>query len=378
MATPSANAAPGGPATTKSVTVFEQISYTVTESRVEIQGHTLVLGGPPATIYGPGLVNHTVSLIAVGTGFVVADATISQPVSFEITSASSTSITSSTSVLSSSQATTTAAPVSNPATTKDTQSDALSNSTSSTSSPASTTQVASNSTASTYPPSSHGVSQGATAGIAIGCAAVGALIAAALVFLIFRRRRDKRVSALEYSPTDKSPSTYNQAEAISPTPDAISGSSSSSSAFALAERDLPLPLEDAAVSGELSKLQTLIKNYAQSYYHTSPVASQNAHLNELGSNVPIPASRLAGMLADPRTRITAIRFCLMWIITSRIAVDSEPTKSLLPLEVISLLRLMPGAKEPNCKWLFINIYRILFRFLCTSQLVSLSHLTLRT
>lgn len=368
MATPGSNAQTGGQVTAKPVStfVFEQVSYTVIESRIDIQGHNLTLGGAPVTISGAAGVNHTVSLIASGSIFVIADSTSNQPVSFEPPSASSASVTSSTS---SSQATSSVAPITIPTITSDTKSDLSPVPTSGTSNPASTTQGASNSTASTPQSSLHGVSRGATAGIAIGCAAVGALIAAALVFLIFRRRRDKRARALEYSPTEKSPSSYKQAEAISTSLDP----SSSSSAFALAERDLPLPLEDAAIGGEMSRLQTLIKNYAQSYYHTSPVVTQNTDPSDLGSNLPIPASRLAGMLADPRTRIAAIRFCLMWIITSRITLDSEDSKSFLPLEVTSLLRLMPDANESNCKWLFINIYRVYYRFPCASNIFSLSH-----
>jgi len=328
---------------------FEQFTYTVVESRVEIQGHNLTIGGQVTVTVASGP-NHTISLVPNGPTYFIADGAASQPVSFEPPSAIITSSTSS------SQAPSGSLPILGPATAKDTASDSSSNSTSSTLGPASTTQEAPNSTASTHPSSSHGVSPGATAGIAIGCAAVGALIAAALVFLIFRKRRDKRAGVLEYSPTDKSPSSYKQAEAISTSPDPISNSSSS--AFALAERDLPLPLEDAAVGGEMSRLQTLIKNYAQSYYHTSPITSHSADLGELGSNLPIPASRLAGMLTDPRTRIAAIRFCLMWIITSRVTLDSEPSESLLPWEVTNLLHLVPFTKDSNRKWPIINMPRV--------------------
>lgn len=332
---------------------FEGSSYIESASAFSFLGTNLPFGGVVTVYPTPGVtVSHIISLDINGTRAVI-DGTSTQAIPPLIPTSSPVVTTKVTS------AQTAAAPssVSSSDGAEGKQSYSSTIYTSSTSSESTSTSTSSNTTANSHGSSSNGISPGASAGIGIGCAAAGAFIAAVLVFFILRKRRhNNRHDAGEFSPTDKSPSSFKQAEATTRSLDP--GSTPGSSAFALAERDLPLPLEDAAIGGELSRLQTLIKNYAQSYYHTSPVAFQNTDLSELGSNLPIPASRLAGMLADPRTRIAAIRFCLMWIITSRISLDSEPTKTLLPLEVTSLLSLMPGAKEPNCKWLFINIRRI--------------------
>ena len=210
----------------------------------------------------------------------------------------------------------------------------------------STTPVAKQSSSSTpeiHHSSSNGISKGAVAGVGIGCAIAGALIAALIAFLLLRRRRDSNTNSREYSLEEKSPASSKQPNAIT----RPIGTDSSPSAFTLAERELPLPLEDAAVGGEASKLQTLVKNYVQSYYHTSPVTIRNIDLTELGANLPIPAPTLATILADSGTRISAIRFCLMWVISSRISLDSDISQSLLPPEVSNLLRLVPRPKAAN-------------------------------
>ncbi len=346
-------------AVVKPVLSFQSASYTADGSIIVVLGQTLTFGSLAT------LVNlatpQAISLFSGGTKAVIGSSTqmLVDIISTEITVQTETAASS---VPPPSGSVSPPAGSASPAATITTSTSSQSDPTSNTSgfvgaSPTSTELATSNSTASSHHSSPKGISPGASAGIGIGCAAAGALIAAVLIFFILRRRRhNNRHDAGEFSPTDKNPSSFKQAEATTRSLDP--GSTSGSSAFALAERDLPLPLEDAAIGGELSRLQTLIKNYAQSYYHTSSVATRNADPSDLGSNLPIPASRLAGMLADPRTRIAAIRFCLMWIITSRNALNSEPNQSLLPLEVINLLRLMPGANEPNCKWLFINIRRL--------------------
>ncbi|KAL8820536.1 MAG: hypothetical protein Q9191_007495, partial [Dirinaria sp. TL-2023a] len=219
-----------------------------------------------------------------------------------------------------------------------------SRSSSSTSTPTPTTvknaQQTANSTASQ--PSQHaspsdGISKGATAGIAIGCAAAGALLAALLVFLLVRKRRYRPSSIREYSPDPAFPKeTGATTSPVDATP----------TVFTVAERELPQPPEDMAIGGEISKLQTLIKNFTQSYYDTSPVAHATADLTELGS-VPIPTAALAAMLADPKSRPSAIRYCLMWTITSRIALDCGPRTSLLPPEIMACLSAMPASQNQS-------------------------------
>lgn len=346
MADPTPVPTPGPSTTIKPVLTVQGIPYTADGSVIVVGPQTLTFGSLATLTNLPSL--PQISLFSGGTKAVINGIT-------QTLVPTTSTETHSSSVPSTSPPPSTASSASAPAIKSTTSSSELEStrngSGTSGASSTSTGPATSSSTASSHQSSRQGISPGASAGIGIGCAAAGALIAAFLVFFLLRKRpQNNRHDAGEFTPTEKSPSSFKQAD--NPTRSLDPGSS----AFAIAERDLPLPLEDAAIGGELSRLQTLIKNYAQSYYHASPVASQNADLGELGSNLPIPASRLASMLADPRTRIAAIRFCLMWVITSRVALDSEHSQSLLPLEVTSVLRLMPGAKDPNCKWLFIDIY----------------------
>ena len=189
--------------------------------------------------------------------------------------------------------------------------------------------------------SSNGLSKGAAAGIGIGCAIAGALIAACLVFLLMRRKRRSRTSR-SYPLQEKPAMGNGAAKAAAP----------AKGAFAIAETSLPQPLEDAAIGGEMSRLQTLIKNYAQSYYHTTPVTTKSPDLSALGPHLSIPAATLAAMLVNPRTRVAAIRYCIAWTIFSRVGLDGDVNTSLLPPEVVGCTRPMSADGATKGKSLF--------------------------
>ena len=123
-----------------------------------------------------------------------------------------------------------------------------------------------------------GLSKGAAAGIGVGCAIAGALIAALIVFAIMRGRRKSR-SSRSY-PLQEKPGALSKSNGTA------NANSAAPGAFVKAESSLPLPLEDAAIGGEISRLQTLVKNYAQSYYHTSPVAGDSAPQVQASARAP--------------------------------------------------------------------------------------------
>ena len=189
----------------------------------------------------------------------------------------------------------------------------------------------------TAPPSpNNGLSTGAVAGVAVGCLLAGALIAGLLAFFFFRRKRrsgvrDSEASSIGLIQREKGPIV-----------NAVSVGSGSPITAAL-ENGLPLPLEDRAISGEISKISNLIKNHVQSYYHTtrtSPVMIDYDDLQALGSDLPIPAGALSTLLGNVGTREIALRFCIAWIVVSRMQLDSPPHATFLPSEVAQCFQAM--------------------------------------
>jgi hypothetical protein len=102
------------------------------------------------------------------------------------------------------------------------------------------------------------------------------------------------------------------------------------------ENGLPQPLEDKAISGEISKISNLIKNHVQSYYHTgrvSPALVDLDDLQALGNDLPISTGTLSTLLGNSDTREIALRFCIAWIMISRMQLHSDPNVTFFPPEI---------------------------------------------
>ncbi|KAI4236451.1 MAG: hypothetical protein L6R40_006162 [Gallowayella cf. fulva] len=202
----------------------------------------------------------------------------------------------------------------------------------------------------TYRHNSNSIGSGAAAGIGIGCAIAGALIAGILAALLFRRRkrrapaRSDRIPLNGFASVDKSVAS----------PDL-------SSPVGMIERSLPQPAEDQALGGEMSRLRTAIKNHVQSYYHTNTVRGSvdQVALGMIATgNMPLIASTLASLLSNPVTRLMAIRFCITWTVVSRIDQNCEPSLSFLPPEVSScLISISSTRDEPATKTGFMSRWR---------------------
>jgi len=177
--------------------------------------------------------------------------------------------------------------------------------------------------------SGSGLSTGAIAGVAIGCLAAGALIAGLVLWACWRRRSKSRT---QYSQTNTYATSSNEKGF---TANAIPLTGQRSSALA-SGGVFPQPLEDKAISGDVSKISNAIKNHVQSYYHTSRVSPgliDHDDLQALGSNLPVSAGTLATLMESTATREIALRFIIAWVIISKIQPSRDPSKSLLPSEV---------------------------------------------
>jgi hypothetical protein len=177
---------------------------------------------------------------------------------------------------------------------------------------------------------SKGLSSGTVAGTAVGCFIAGAIIATLVLWLCWGRRnrsprvQDHEVSSVALIPQEKSfhATTTPLGRGTSP--------ASPVSGF------LPLPLEDKAITGEVSKISNSIKNHVQSYYQMGRISPGLIDLDDiqaLGNGQSISAGTLSTLLSNPATREIALRFCIAWAVCSRILPGGDSRTSLLPVEI---------------------------------------------
>ncbi|KAH7413740.1 hypothetical protein DE146DRAFT_601416 [Phaeosphaeria sp. MPI-PUGE-AT-0046c] len=177
---------------------------------------------------------------------------------------------------------------------------------------------------------SNNVSSGAAAGIAIGCLVAGALVAGIIFWFCWRKRkangaRDHEASRIALMPAHEKGFAANTVPL-----------GSGSSVVSPVSAALPLPLEDKAISGEISKIANSVKNHVQSYYQNgrvSPGLIDVDDIHAIGDGQPISAGTLSTLLGNTATREIALRFCIAWAVCSRMPPGADPKASLLPQEV---------------------------------------------
>lgn len=201
-------------------------------------------------------------------------------------------------------------------------------------------------TATTVPTTSGkgGLSSGAVAGVAIGCLLAGALIAGLLAWFCLRRRKPTGATR---EPESSTVALMHREKG--PVAKTTSLSSGSPIATAL-EHGLPQPLEDKAISGEISKISNLIKNHVQSYYHSravSPGMIDYDDLQALGENLPVSVGTLSTLLNNSTTREIALRFCLAWVVTSRIRLNDSSNTTFLPPEIAKSIQSMNHVEQQS-------------------------------
>jgi hypothetical protein len=184
------------------------------------------------------------------------------------------------------------------------------------------------------------VPSGAAAGAAIGCLIAGAVIAALVLWFCWGRRKRSRAQNSDASGT----ALVHHEKGFSSS--AIPLESRSPAALSTLDT-YPMPLEDKAITGEISKISNSIKNHVQSFYHASEISPGLLDIDDvkaLGSDLPVPAATLGSLLDNRANREIALRFCVAWVVFSKMRPDASPSTSLLPTEVAECLRKMvdPG------------------------------------
>ena len=122
---------------------------------------------------------------------------------------------------------------------------------------------------------------------------------------------------------------------------------------------LPQPLEDQAISGEISKIGNLIKNHVHSYYHNRSVNPGLIDLDDiiaLGQNLPISTGTISTLLDNTAVREVALRFCIAFAIITRLQNYGNSLESLLPPELCAPMREISDTKyESKSEMLFLLI-----------------------
>lgn len=180
------------------------------------------------------------------------------------------------------------------------------------------------------------VSRGAAAGIAIGCLVGGALLAGLLVWFCLRKSRQKRADRHQEA---SSVALIHGEKGLAPKPLSLGSGSPVSN---VGESGLPQPLEDKAISGEVSKISNSIKNHVQSFYYNgriSPGLLDLDDLQALGDDLPISTGTLSTLLGNSDTREIALRFCIAWVVVTRMQLRSG-INTLLPREVADCFQSM--------------------------------------
>ena len=121
---------------------------------------------------------------------------------------------------------------------------------------------------------------------------------------------------------------------------------------AILDSKLPPATQDRDITGDFSRLSTVIKNHAHSYYGTSgtqlqkgdTISGRNAH-QLLGSDALIDARTLSSLLANSRSRLAAVRYIIAWTIIRNIELSGPPETTLLPPELAECMQAMSSSSS---------------------------------
>jgi hypothetical protein len=199
------------------------------------------------------------------------------------------------------------------------------------------------------------LSPGGVAGIAIGCAILGAIIAAAAVIVCCRRRRRRATTGgvtdhEQMGPLPPLGEKASQSTVVASQFKAISGPADP---LAMA---LPPPRQDRDIVGDFSKLGNSIRNHAQSFFggngiQAEPVIDTSSITHLVGRNPHAghDADDIAKLLGSPLTRVLAVRLLLAAVIIQGLEPSCAATRTLLPPEIAQCMRVFVGAsKDMGC------------------------------
>ena len=195
-------------------------------------------------------------------------------------------------------------------------------------------------------------------GVGIGCAAIGALLAVLIYFLMARRRKTSRSSKADIVESSSSRRSRGSVSGIaskeanldhrSPAP--YDGQKPVGGRAGNLDDILPQPLADEKVKQEVNGLFAMIDGHAINFYHEYPVSGS---ARKIKANA-LPAARsaqseadLERLLSEPRTRSGVIASIICAKLLDSISTVGEIDKSLLPPVVTIFLQSIPAQPDSS-------------------------------
>lgn len=187
------------------------------------------------------------------------------------------------------------------------------------------------------------LSTGATAGIAVGCAAAGLIIGLLAALLLFRRRKGKDVADISRATIlveSKEPPSTENIDGIGP----IAG-------IQLGQFLLD-GASDQEIVSELQALSELIRQHVEDYYTLQPVdvsvgtLSQSLQNFGLGSSgLGLTAEAIVTICTNSYSRHIGLRYVISSVIFASIDFHTGSGLSMLPGPAAGFLQSIPGAEH---------------------------------
>ena len=204
------------------------------------------------------------------------------------------------------------------------------------------------STKPTFAPSNHQkqpgghLSDGAVAGVAIGAAVIGALIAAAALYFLMKNRLSKNQRSAGHA-GDPGMAMATQRRRSDRQPNGLQNDQTSQKALPVANTDeiLPQPYSDGQMKQEVEQFFSFVGDHVDpSLYHDRQLnlgggSGQGVLPSGIASQQDVPFDDL---LANPRTRFAAITSLVCAEMLAAIDFNGAPARSLLPALVTSFIR----------------------------------------
>ncbi|KAK4064129.1 uncharacterized protein Triagg1_9108 [Trichoderma aggressivum f. europaeum] len=186
------------------------------------------------------------------------------------------------------------------------------------------------------------ISTGATAGIAVGCAAAGLIIGLLAALLLFRRRKARGAADITHAPILVEPKEPPSTEYL----DGI-GSVAGTQLGQFLLDGAP----DQEIVSELQALGELIRQHVQDYYTLQPVDASVGELSQSLQNLGLGSSgsglsteEIVTLCSSSYSRQIGLRHVISTVIFGSIDFHTRSSLSMLPGPAAGLLQSIPGAE----------------------------------
>jgi hypothetical protein len=222
-------------------------------------------------------------------------------------------------------------------------------------------------TGNNVPVSKHGLASGVVAGIAVGCAAAGAIIAF-IVFVLLRNKRGSRVHSAAFvsrTPSERfsSPHLGDSGTPLRqyPSEREKGGAITRSTEEATAENVLSQPKDDGAIKQSVATLFKAIDDHTENYYTDTPFSKGTSASNEITEKLPAGITvqnnvDFDRMLVDHLTRSSAITALITAQVLDCVDFFGDPQKTLLPKVITGFLRSSVGQVKDTHRGFNLFLY----------------------